>query len=178
MSAEQWRSIPLAPGYEASDRGGVRSFRKGAPAGGRLLTLVPKRPDSDYRVVRILYAGKWQVRLVHQLVLEAFVGPRPSDSAGVRHLNDHPADNRLENLAWGTAAENMRDRVTNGIHHFSSRQSCKYGHAYTPENTSLRPTRSGGGTTRVCLTCQRARNARSRDKRRAGRIETRELRAA
>lgn len=32
----------------------------------------------------------------------------------VRHLNDIPDDNRLENLAWGNKSENAYDAVKNG----------------------------------------------------------------
>lgn len=51
--------------------------------------------------------------LVHNLILEAFVGPRPSGMYG-RHLNDIKTDNRLENLAWGTPKQNSADSLANG----------------------------------------------------------------
>lgn len=50
---------------------------------------------------------------VHHAVLEAFIGPRPAGMQ-CRHLNDEPTDNRVENLAWGTATENQADRRRNG----------------------------------------------------------------
>lgn len=103
-------------------------------------------------MVNIMVDGRPKLRLVHQLVLEAFVGPRPDEAMGVRHLNDDPTDNTLGNLAWGTYGENMQDRVTNGIHHYAKRTHCKHGHEYTPENTKIL---TGKRTGRVCLTCQR-----------------------
>jgi hypothetical protein len=172
MSAEQWRPIPLAPGYEVSDRGRIRSFRRGAPACGRLLSLAP---SAGYRVVRIHHDGSWRVRRVHQLVLEAFVGPCPNDADGVRHLNDVKDDNRLTNLAWGTYAENMRDRVANGIHHYSSRTHCKQGHEFTEANTYVAP---GKPNTSACRQCHLTRSAEHKARLRARVIETRELRAA
>ncbi len=64
-------------------------------------------------------------RYVHQLVLEAFVGPPPCAGADATHHNDQPHDNRLENLAWETkrknrgvlsaeAVANIRQRVAAG----------------------------------------------------------------
>jgi len=48
---------------------------------------------------------------VHVLVCEAFHGPRPP-GALVRHYPDpDPANNRPDNLAWGTDAENAADRT-------------------------------------------------------------------
>lgn len=152
MSAEEWRPIPLAPGYEASDQGRVRSFRRGAPAGGRLLAL--PTDQAGYHVVRIFHDGAWRPRRVHQLVLEAFIGPRPCGAAEIRHLNDVKDDNRLSNLAYGTTAENMRDRVANGIHHYASRDACKRGHKFTPANTYIQAKRPN---TRQCRQCQRDR---------------------
>ena len=53
--------------------------------------------------------GHW----VHRLVLRTFVGePIPGDVA--RHIDGNPENNRLENLAWGTPAENNRDMVRHG----------------------------------------------------------------
>jgi hypothetical protein len=43
------------------------------------------------------------------MVLEAFVGPCPPGME-CRHLNGVPFDNRVENLTWGTASENLADR--------------------------------------------------------------------
>lgn len=50
---------------------------------------------------------------VHRLVAEAFHGtPRPGTET--RHLNGDRSDNRAENLAYGTAAENAADRDLHG----------------------------------------------------------------
>jgi hypothetical protein len=50
---------------------------------------------------------------VHTLVLWAFSGVRPRSASGCRHLNDLKTDNRPDNLAWGTSAENADDRRKN-----------------------------------------------------------------
>lgn len=50
---------------------------------------------------------------VHRLVLETYVGLCP-EGMECRHLNGNPADNRLENLKWGSHGENMRDRELHG----------------------------------------------------------------
>jgi hypothetical protein len=45
-------------------------------------------------------------------MLETFVAPRPP-GAVVRHLDNNRANNRLENLCYGTHAENMADARAN-----------------------------------------------------------------
>lgn len=165
MAVERWAAIPLAPGYEASDQGRVRSFRRGAPPEGRILQ--PATSATGYFVVRIKYDDKWQVRHVHRLVLEAFVGPRPEGGA-TRHLNDVKEDNSLGNLTWGTYSENAYDRVRNGIHNWASRTECLRGHPYTDENTLWRETATG--TSRRCRICQNAKNRAYKQ-----RVRTRQL---
>src|SRR4029077_18177632 len=53
-------------------------------------------------------------RTVHQLVLEAFVGPGDGRRKQARHLKGDTKDNRLENLRWGAARENAADRARHG----------------------------------------------------------------
>jgi hypothetical protein len=101
---ERWLPVAGFEGYEVSDLGNVRSPYR---------VLKPSRltPRSDYRVATLRGQVK---RLVHHLVLEAFVGPCPAGQQA-RHLNDMGEDNRLVNLAWGTLADNRDDARKNGF---------------------------------------------------------------
>ncbi len=44
---------------------------------------------------------------VHQLVCEAFHGPKPFDKAVVINLDENGLNNIPENLKWGTQRENL-----------------------------------------------------------------------
>lgn len=111
---EVWKGVPgHEDSYQVSNRGRVRSLTRRVRvvasgvdttrlAKGRVLR--PGRSRSGHVSVAI---GRGNSRLVHQLVLEAFVGPRP-EGQEVLHLNHNPADNRLENLRYGTRSENMK----------------------------------------------------------------------
>lgn len=50
---------------------------------------------------------------IHALVLEAFIGPRPSGYV-CRHLDGNRTNNVPSNLAWGTCQENAQDAVKHG----------------------------------------------------------------
>ncbi len=50
---------------------------------------------------------------IHRLVLDTFVGPCP-EGMECRHLDGNGKNNRLENLAWGTKAENTADKFRHG----------------------------------------------------------------
>lgn len=45
-------------------------------------------------------------RLAHQLICEAFHGPRPSSRHHAAHINGISTDNRASNLMWATPKEN------------------------------------------------------------------------
>jgi hypothetical protein len=71
-------------------------------------------PDRNGYLRVDLGAGRSDCRLVHRLVLEAFVGPCP-EGMECRHDPDYnPGNCRLENLCWGTKKENGEDKVRHG----------------------------------------------------------------
>lgn len=153
-TTETWRPIPDHEGYEASDHGRIRSVDRivtcsdgrRVPCPGKVLT--PARGRNGH-----LYVGvNGRTRYVHQLVLEAFVGPRPAGTIGL-HWNDIPADNRPVNLRWGTHADNARDKVRNGGNHNQRKTHCPRGHALVVPNLveACLPNH------RECKACNRAR---------------------
>lgn len=110
---ENWKPVPdFETVYEASDRGRVRSVRyidaRGRVRKSRLME--PIVHTNGYPCVRLTKARKRIRRSVHQLVLEAFVGPKPENQCA-RHLDGNPLNNQLSNLKWGTYSENAKDCV-------------------------------------------------------------------
>lgn len=123
---EIWKSVVGQEAqFEVSNLGGVRSLdrttwrrpsrRHPDPQGwlqrwpGKVLKPCPT--STGHLQVKI----RQESRLVHRLVLEAFVGPCPDGMEGL-HRDDIPAHNWLENLRWGTRSDNLNDAVRNGRH--------------------------------------------------------------
>lgn len=106
---EEWSAIRGFSGYEVSSEGRVRSRRRKMP---RILKGSLHR--DGYRLVTLQGPDGSTQRYVHQLVLEAFVGPR-GDGQETRHLNGNKNDNCVENLMWGTHKENGRDRIEHNL---------------------------------------------------------------
>ena len=116
--AEIWKDIPGYEGkYKVSNMGRVKSLERKVRSVNRYTRrdffrtvreriLKPGPIDTGHLYVVLGHgeAGK----PVHQLVMKAFVGEAPQGME-VRHLNGNPADNRLENLQYGTRTENILD---------------------------------------------------------------------
>lgn len=112
---EVWKDIPGYEGaYQASSLGRIRSLDRLIPMGkthtltnraGRILRPACSKRDRHLYVV--LGHGK-AGSTVHSLVASAFLGPAPA-GCEVRHLDGDAQNNRIENLAYGTRAQNILD---------------------------------------------------------------------
>lgn len=122
-----------------------------------------------YARVSISIDGVKKHRLVHHLMLETFVGPRPEGMLGL-HRDGDRRNNAIGNLYWGSYTDNQNDSVVHGTHPQASKTHCPQGHEYTLENTRIYE-RKNGWTERLCRACQcehvrafRARAFRARKK--------------
>lgn len=118
----EYRAIagfPEFPGYAVGSDGSVWSAHTWRGSKGwRELKPWPSGVRRLYLTItlHIREGGrcKGYPRLVHRLVLEAFVGPCP-EGMECRHFPDrNPRNNRRENLRWGTPVENAHDQVVHG----------------------------------------------------------------
>jgi hypothetical protein len=149
MSAEEWRVVDVAPDYEVSNLGRVRSNR------GHHVAEIRRPSVTRSGHLRIQLAGpNGLIQIfVHRLVATAFIGPQPADKPVMRHLDGDPTNNVPANLAWGTFQENERDKVRHGANPNASKTHCPANHPYTQENIYF--TREGW---RMCRECSRERS--------------------
>lgn len=156
---EQWSDIPGFEGsYQASTHGRIKSLgREIVRSTGAVQFLKPRVlkhsvDNSDRHRVYLRRDGKTHTRLVHQLVLETFVGPCP-DGMEVCHADDDAGNNYLSNLRYDTHRENLIERTRNGGSHNANKDVCPRGHDLVEPN--LRPHEAKSGW-RQCLACTRA----------------------
>lgn len=113
---EVWKEIPGHPMYEASSLGRIRSVprtivdRRGRKINRKSVTLRPCYPEDGYPFVQL---GRASGRRVHQLVAWAFIGPQ-AVGMYVCHKDGDKANSKPDNLYYGTAKENLQDRVKHG----------------------------------------------------------------
>lgn len=111
---EEWRPVPpsidsvidLSGFYEVSNLGNVRTA-DGKPRSASL-------NDSGYLVVTLSAHGWTKSFKVHRLVAAAFI-LNPSNKPEINHLSGDKADNRVANLEWATAEENIEHSVAMGL---------------------------------------------------------------
>ena len=97
------KPIPSLPAYYATHDGRIFKYRK---KDDTLFQLSDNsRSNSGYKMVQPYKDGKRMLKYVHQLVAEAFHGPRP-EGLVCDHINQDKFDNRADNLRYVTKEEN------------------------------------------------------------------------
>lgn len=101
---QESKPIPSLPSYYATPGGSI--YR----VGENIIKLSDNtRSNSGYKMVQPYKNGKRKLRYVHQLVLEAFKGPRP-EGLVCDHINRNRLDNHIDNLRYVTVKENLDNR--------------------------------------------------------------------
>ncbi len=142
-NTEIWKDIPDFIGYQVSSFGRVRSF---LPKRGRFSSHLVKFPNTPKILIPLLrgsnrkgknfyyyfvtlakYEKGKRIRVsqaIHRLVLTTFIGKPPSLDLTVcqtRHVNGNRLDNHVENLCWGSAEENAKDRIRHNTQIYGER---------------------------------------------------------
>lgn len=96
---EQWKDIKGYEGlYKISNMGNVLSIKK------NIILKTKKR--RGYVAINLYKNKKLKTFNVHRLVAMAFI-PNPQNLEQVNHLDCNKDNNKVDNLAWCTANENI-----------------------------------------------------------------------
>lgn len=102
-----WKQIKDFPDYEVSDQGKVRNKRTGRTSHGYI-------NGWGYLSVTLYRSGKKYCRMMHNLVVDAFIGGR-LDKMVSNHKNGIKTDNRVVNLEVCTVSENNKHAYRMGL---------------------------------------------------------------
>ena len=115
------KPIPNFPGYYATKDGRIWSgSKKYGHHTGKFLKST-KDGVGRFRVI-LCNGGVCYTRMIHRLILETFVEPRP---AGMEccHNDGDPGNNKLSNLRWDTRSNNHKDAFRHGTINYQGENS-------------------------------------------------------
>jgi len=112
MVVEEWRPV-FGGDYEVSSLGRMRRAKPGRRTHvGR--PIKPTKMKIGYWMVRPVVDGRNVQVLLHRLIAEAFIGPRP-DGHEVNHIDGDKGNPAASNLEYVTHAGNMRHAAEAGL---------------------------------------------------------------
>jgi hypothetical protein len=108
LPGECWGAVPNFPDYMVSNKGRAANRPYGA---WRLAALLWRgNKNCKYLVFRVrVKTNKYKYIMVHHVVAHLFIGPRPPGML-VLHKEDDRSKNSVDDLYYGTNADNARDR--------------------------------------------------------------------
>lgn len=110
MMGEIWKIVPSAPWFLASSEGRimVSPYQARMPNGGkRQYGGQPHFGVWNKQDERFIIIHKGKTYKVARLICEAFHGTPPNDKPVCMHIDENSANNRPDNLSWGSQQENM-----------------------------------------------------------------------
>jgi len=138
--------LPDFPDYRIN-RDGIILGKLGRPLKKRFMGA-SRAGNKKYQQYALYHNGKRYEKMLHHLMLEAFVGPRPDGMVGC-HRDDDIENNKISNLYWGTPEQNAADKVRNRTH-------CKCGLELSGENVIVRDNGKKNGA-KTCVACYKAK---------------------
>ena len=107
---EQWKPIEGYEGYQISNFGRVKSFKRHQ----RGEILKPSLGKIGYLYINLRKNNETKHFYIHRLVAQAFV-PNSFNKPCINHLNGIKTDNRIENLEWVTYGQNLTHAYDKGL---------------------------------------------------------------
>lgn len=110
LAGEEWRNVKGYEGYQISNYGRVKSFKRYTE--GKILKL--SLTSCGYLQVCLCNEEKKYSSFVHRLVAEVFI-PNIGAKPQVNHIDGCKLNNHVSNLEWVSQAENQQHAFDTGL---------------------------------------------------------------
>ncbi len=122
----EWRPVKGFEGlYEVSNLGQVKSLNYNRTGETKILRLSKDR--YGYLQVSLRKNSKVYTKLVHRLVASAFI-PNPEGKTQVNHIDGDKTNNKVDNLEWCTAKENIQHAWNTGLKNEETKRKISEAH--------------------------------------------------
>lgn len=109
LEGEEWKDVVGFEGaYMISNKGRLLSLKRNGIGDTHLMK---QNNNGRYSCVNLKYNGKTTKTTIHRIMACAFI-ENHNNLPQVDHINGDGHDNRLENLRWVNALDNIRNPVT------------------------------------------------------------------
>ena len=98
--------------FEVNTNGEIYKIKKNGSKKMASISYVSR--NKKYGMVSYYDNGKQKRPYVHRLIAEAFI-PNIDNKPQVNHIDGNPLNNKVENLEWVTAKENMQHAYKTGL---------------------------------------------------------------
>lgn len=150
MIKEEWRNIKGYEGkYQVSNLGRVKSLNYRQT--GKEKIMNPGLLRKGYLGICLCKNGKQIPVKIHRLVAETFL-PNPNNLPVINHIDENPANNRIDNLEFCTIKYNVDYSLAKQIGQFKNGKLVK---VYNALNDTKK---DGFMASAVCLCCKGKRN--------------------
>lgn len=112
---EIWKEVKGYKGYEVSNFGNLRSYRKRGSKNAmydkpkQVKPSLQKTHCKEYFKHNLVKDGKQKHEYAHRIVAKAFI-PNIENKPQVHHIDNNGLNNNIDNLQWVTNSENQMAR--------------------------------------------------------------------
>jgi len=118
---EIWKDVVGYEGkYKVSNLGRIKSILK-----TKEIILKCSTNEKGYRCTHLTINGHGKKKKVHRLVCIAFL-ENPNDYKQVNHIDGDKFNNRVENLEWCTAKQNVQHAIKNNLTKLTGLKKTEY----------------------------------------------------
>lgn len=110
MNKEIWKDIEGYQGYQISNFGNIKSFRK--YKNGKL--MIPQKDKKGYLQICLYKNRKSKTKKMHRLVAQTFI-LNNENKPQVNHIDGNKTNNNVNNLEWCNNSENQLHAYKNGL---------------------------------------------------------------